>query len=208
MIIIDGKDAQHLKKYDVKTVKKIYDTGTTIMTSGSGGMTDLEKGLFISAGHASDLISAIKSKAGKKMKKELDLTVETQENIGNAVIILALAYRSEGMNEEEIRQNIAKKVSSYLLFQMWNFFTDFKGKLKPEFDISFGMNFATGEVIMKTQRLCLKDNDGSGNIYVFDALKTGREYAENDVHFFKDNDAVGADMHALYERIGEQLKAF
>ena len=208
MIIIDGKDVLHLKKYDVRTVKKIYDTGTKILTNGNDGMSDLEKGLYISAGHAFDLIAAIAPPPGQKMKKKLDLTIETQENIGNAVIILAIANRAKGMDERDIRASIAKAVSSYLLFQMWNFFMAFKGNLRPEFDVSFGMNFATGELTMKTQRICLKDNGESGNTYVFDALKVGREYAENDVHFFDENEAIGTDMHSLYERVGEQLNSF
>ena len=166
------------------------------------GLAKDEMALIASAGHAVDLVDA----AQNNKKCKLDFKIDTQANIGNAVVRIFLTEMQEGRNERSIRNSIAKKVSSYLLFEMWNFFGD-ENTLDAEFDLSMGFDLVSGTNAINKQKIVLKSKTDKSTVFVFDALEIGKAFAQEDIHIVdKKEMGVGVDMNALFHRVMDALK--
>ena len=199
---IDKKDVLHLKKYDYRVLTRIYDSGTKQIMLDKDGLAKDEMALIASAGHAVDLVDA----AQNNKKCKLDFKIDTQANIGNAVVRIFLTEIQEGRNERSIRNSIAKKVSSYLLFEMWNFFGD-ENTLDAEFDLSMEFDLVSGTNAINKQKIVLKSKTDKSTVFVFDALEIGKAFAQEDIHIVdKKEMGVGVDMNALFHRVMDALK--
>lgn len=209
MMIINGKDALSLKKYDYNVLKKIYDQGTKQIMLDKDSLSDTELALITSAGHALDLVDSLKSESAKKIKCKLDFQIETQVNIGNAVLVMFISKLQKGTDEREIRNDVAKKVSSYLLFEMWNFFNLDSEGVEIEFDLAMGFDLLQGCRTMSKQGIRLINSEDRTNTHYFDALSIGRDFSKEDVHILDPkNNLIGIDMPSFSERIQDVLVGF
>lgn len=203
---IDKKDALHLKKYDYKVLSKIYDMGTKQALLNQDSLTQSEMALVASAGHAVDLVDALHANAAKKQNAKLDFTIDTQESIGNAVMVLLLSNLQEGVPENKARTAIAKKVSSYLLFEIWNFLQGASSAYKTEFAITMGFDFASGTYAVNQQSIMLIDKKDESKRMRFDAYKIAKDFIAHDVQIVdQEKGMVGVDMRALFEKVSDEL---
>lgn len=206
-MIINGKDALHLKKYDYKVLKQIYEQGTKQVMLDKSILSDNELALITSAGHAIDLVDISNSKAAKNTKAKLDFCQNGPENLCKAATLFCISSLMEGIPEREIRNSIAKKVSSYILFEMWNVFNNDKNNYDLEFDLSMRFDLLQGCNTVSRQRICAVSlNDNKAPKY-FDALSLGRAFASEDIHIIDpDKKLVAIDMPSYAKKVAEDLQ--
>lgn len=205
-MVLNKQDVMSLKKYDYKTLSQIYKQGTRLAMQDKDSLSSGEMALIASAGHAIDLVDALQNNAAKNSKCKLDFTIETQENIGNAVTVLLLTDLQAGVSESKAKTAIAKKVGSYLLFEIWNFMQSAGREYRTEFALSMGFDFASGGYAVNQQGIWLINRKNESLRSKFDAYQIGREFASKDVQVTDQEKLLtGVDMHSLYERVMAEL---
>ena len=203
---IDNQDAMCLKKYDYRVLSQIYNQGTKQAMQDKESLSSDEMALIASAGHAIDLVDALKKHAAKNGKCKLDFTIETQANIGNAVVELLISDMQSGIPENKAKTEISKKVSSYLLFEIWNFMQSVKDH-KTEFALSMGFDLTSGRYSVNQQVIWFINRKDDSLRSRFDIYKIGKEFAAHDVKVLDHEKLlVGVDMQSLFERVGTELK--
>lgn len=206
MITTNGSDTMHLSKYNQKAVEQIYKTGRNLVKKGTAVVTDKELAFIATAGHAADLFNASKSVSGVSKTPRLDYTIETQSSIGNAVVALMMGYLKSGLSDIEAREKIAVKVSSYLVFELWNFLQAAAKEFSTEFDFSMVYNYRTGTKTVTEQKIILIRNTDHQSYKSINLYPVGAEFATNYVHIFGAKDTmVGVDMEFLFNKIGGEL---
>lgn len=202
-MIINGNDALQLKKYDAKVLEKIYQKGIAAVTHGKESLSKEELALVTSAGYALDLVNSLKLKAAKRVKGDLDFRVETQQNIANAVLLLVMADLQNGIPENEVRYRIAKKVSSYLLFQMWNFYQSGSPHEAFCFELAMAFDLARGRMTVSKQGIWIIDGS---NRSLFDVHAIGQAFAEENIRIIgQEQPMVGVEMGLLSDRIRDMI---
>lgn len=205
-MLLSPKNALNRKKYDYLVLSQIYKSGMQQVEKNKDSLTPTEMALIASAGHAVDLVDALRTHVPKNTGMYLDFTIDTQANIGNAIIPLFLAALNAGVPESQARRVVADKVGSYLLFEIWNFYQAAKNEVKTEFELSMGFDFATGGYALKRQSIRVINKNDQNQSFVFDALEIGRCFAREDVHIpNQKKQLVGVDMPSLFERVGREL---
>lgn len=205
---INNKNAMAFKKYDYDILSKIYEEGTKQFMLIPDSLSEEEMAFVMSAGHALDLVSACQPDEENLNESILDFTLETQQNIGRSVIFLMIKDIKENVSERITRDKLSKKISSYIMFEMWNFMNDPKVlcKYNIRFELSLGFDFATGTKSVKQQDIAIYSKKNNNRVARFDALKIGKKFVEKGIDFLdRKGCQVGADMEYLFELIKEEL---
>ena len=128
-------------KYNYQALQKLYkESMRKIRSKTADGYTEQ---MGMAAGYALDMIDT--ARAGKVL---LNLSLETEKNVQNAIIPLHLRNTRHGMTAEMSRSDIAKKLGAYELFTTCN--------MIAEADNSIQIGYVSGDLLLQ-----VKKNDGS-----------------------------------------------
>ena len=109
-------------KYRFRDLDNLYNANAKKIKAGES-IAPFDAKLSIAAGYAMDLMDTVRNAGVNRVR--LDMTMETERYTDKALMVIAMMNLEKGMSEEECTEDLIKKASSYELFTICNFLTDF-----------------------------------------------------------------------------------
>lgn len=187
------KNKDFTPEYTYEKLEKLAEDATEKIRAGNRDAEVVIAGL--AASHAGDLI-----RISRDIKKPLDLTGRTDDNIFPCLVFACASNSAQGMPEAENRANLAKKLGYYQLFAIIN---SMNCERKTT-EIMIEGNVMTREVKPVIQTL----PDSDGKTHTFDVMAAARETIDR-MQIVDPKESGGAvlfgQMAPFYERLKKEL---
>lgn len=135
-----AKSVAYKPAYGPKEIRRILDEGNEAIANGS---SPEDPWLFVAAAHALDLYDvAADSKQGFK----IDFTGQTTDGLLPAIMISTMMLTTQGKTQANARQTVAKRLASYMMFQVFNDLTEMG------FEVAFDCTESSYALVAKTVR--------------------------------------------------------
>ena len=136
-------------KYRFRDLDNLYNANAKKIKAGES-IAPFDAKLSIAAGYAMDLMDTVRNAGVNRVR--LDMTMETERYTDKALMVIAMMNLEKGMSEEECTEDLIKKASSYELFTICNFLTDFGCENEIIYDPELSEN-----LLIKAKKLTVED---------------------------------------------------
>ena len=187
------KTDNYIPKYSYESLKRILKNATEKIEAGNKDAEVVIAGM--SAGYAIDMVDI-----SRDIKKPLDLTARTDDNLFPCLVAACAENQRRGMSEEENRANLTKKLGYYQLYSIVN---SMNCERKTT-EIIIEGNVMTREI--KPVISTLPDKDGK--THSFDVMAAAKETI-NQMQILDPKQSGGAilfgELAPFYQRLEKEL---